>query len=513
MLFFDFEVFIKDWLVVILDMDNRKEHVIINSSSDLKQFYQEHKTDIWVGFNNHHYDDYILKGILCDMNPKEINDHIIIKEKAGWTFSNLFRSIPLLSYDVFQAKIDRGLKFFEGSLGNMVKESSIPFDIPRKLTEEELQETVKYCRHDVEQTVEVFMQRKADFDAIMSLIKMFPEVLSIRDIGLTKAQISAKILECEKVRRNDEFDLFVLPCIQIKKYRKAIDFYMSMVGKTNQKEVYSESLNMIIAGLEHNISWGGIHAGKEKYQNLGHGRQIWHVDVASFYPRLMIFHNLLTRNSKKPEKFKMIYNRRIELKHAGKKKEQAPLKIVSIYLLDEDIDPNTGIPIGNYLSQYSGNYYFSDFDHWMKEVKHVKYYFRYMDDIVILARTKEELHQLLKEINEYFHNNMKLEIKKNYQVFPTYVRGIDYLGYRVFVSYVLLRKQTCKDMKKKMVKIRKKVESGNMMNYSEWCSINSYKGWTDYGNCFRLTQKYVEPLIPYATKYYELNVKKGGKVA
>ena len=84
---------------------------------------------------------------------------------------------------------------------------------------------------------------------------------------------------------------------------------------------------------------------------------------------------------------------------------------------------------------------------------------------------------------------------------------------RVFVSYVLLRKQTCKDMKKKMVKIRKKVESGNMMNYSEWCSINSYKGWTDYGNCFRLTQKYVEPLIPYATKYYELNVKKGGKVA
>ena len=328
MLFFDFEVFIKDWLVVILDMDNRKEHVIINSPSDLKQFYQEHKTDIWVGFNNHHYDDYILKGILCDMNPKEINDHIIIKEKAGWTFSNLFRSIPLLSYDVFQAKIDRGLKFFEGSLGNMVKESSIPFDIPRKLTEEELQETVKYCRRDVEQTVEVFMQRKADFDAIMSLIKMFPEVLSIRDIGLTKAQISAKILECEKVRRNDEFDLFVLPCIQIKKYRKAIDFYMSMVGKTNQKEVYSESLNMIIAGLEHNISWGGIHAGKEKYQNLGHGRQIWHVDVASFYPRLMIFHNLLTRNSKKPEKFKMIYNRRIELKHAGKKKEQAPLKIV-----------------------------------------------------------------------------------------------------------------------------------------------------------------------------------------
>ena len=328
MVFFDFEVFIKDWLVVILDMVNQKEHVIINSPSDLEQFYQEHKSDIWVGFNNHHYDDYILKGILCGFNPKEINDYIIIKGEAGWKFSNLFRKIPLLSYDVFQAKVDRGLKFFEGSLGNMVKESSMPFDIQRKLTEEELQETVRYCRHDVEQTVEVFLQRKNDFDAIMSLIKMFPEVLSIRDIGLTKAQISAKILECEKVRRDDEFDLFVLPCISIRKYRKAIDFYMSMKGKTDPDEVYSQTLTMMIAGLEHNISWGGIHAGKEKYQNLGVGVQIWHLDVESFYPRLMIFHNLLTRNSKKPEKFRKIYETRIDLKRAGKKKEQAPLKIV-----------------------------------------------------------------------------------------------------------------------------------------------------------------------------------------
>lgn len=330
MVFFDFEVFIEDWLVVILDMDEKKEHVIINDPFRLRQFYEGHRSDIWVGFNNHHYDDYILKGILCDMNPKEINDHIIIKEKAGWTFSNLFNLISLLSYDVYQAKIDRGLKFFEGSLGNMMKESSVPFDIPRKLTNEEIQETVKYCRHDVEQTVEIFMERKNEFDAIMSLINAFPEILSINDIKLTKAQISAKILECQKIKRDDEFDLSVLPCIQIKKYKKAIDFFMSFKNKTDAKYIYSQKMKMVIAGLEHTLGWGGIHAGKEKYVNLGseQGRQIVHVDVTSFYPRLMIYHNLLTRNSKKPEKFKMIYDKRVELKHAGKKKEQAPLKIV-----------------------------------------------------------------------------------------------------------------------------------------------------------------------------------------
>lgn len=322
MLFYDFEVVEKDWLVVILDMTSQKEHVIINDPDALQNFFIEHQNDIWVGFNNVHYDQYIMKAILCDFNPKEVSDFIILKDRAGWQFSSLFKKIQMINYDVME-RTDRGLKFFEGSLGNMVKESSIPFDIKRKLTDSEIEEMVKYCRHDVEQTVEVFIKRKSDFDAVIGLIKMFPETLSIQDLSLTKAQISAKILECEYVQRDDEFDLFVLPCIQINKYKKAVEFFLN----PNNHD-YSNNLTMIIAGLEHSIGWGGIHAGKEKYRNLGQGRQIWHVDVASFYPRLMIFHNLLTRNSRKPEKFKMIYDKRIELKHAGKKKEQAPLKIV-----------------------------------------------------------------------------------------------------------------------------------------------------------------------------------------
>lgn len=329
LLFYDFEVTMFDWLVTIIDPINQQEYYFENDQPALVDFYDEHKNDIWIGCNNRHYDDYILKGLLCDFNPYDINEHIITKKQDGWKYSNLFKKIPLLSYDVM-TRIDRGLKVWEGFLGNMIKESDIDFRIRRKLTKEELAEMRKYNRHDVEQTIEVFIEKKNDFDAIVSLIKMFPESLSMKDIGLTKAQMSAKILECERTSRTDEFDLFVLPCIEIKKYTKAIDFYMSMKGKTDPEEVYSQTLTTMIAGLEHEVSWGGIHAGKKKYKNIGkkQGRQIWHIDVASFYPRLMIFHNLLTRNSKKPEKFKMIYDKRIELKKAGKKKEQAPLKIV-----------------------------------------------------------------------------------------------------------------------------------------------------------------------------------------
>lgn len=138
----------------------------------------------------------------------------------------------------------------------------------------------------------------------------------------------------------------------------------------------------------------------------------------------------------------------------------------------------------------------------------------FMDDIVVLGSSKEELHKLLNEIKVYFRKELKLTVKENWQVFPTFVRGVDFVGYRTFLNYKLLRKSTCKQMKKKMKKLHKKVIDNNqMMNYSEWCSINSYKGWLIHCDSFRLSQKYIEPLEPYAKAYYEIHIKKGGNAA
>lgn len=184
-----------------------------------------------------------------------------------------------------------------------------------------------------------------------------------------------------------------------------------------------------------------------------------------------------------------------------------------LWLLDEIIDStpgDTGIPIGNYISQYSGNFYFSQFDHWIKENKHVKHYFRYMDDIVIFGKSKEELHQLRKEIDEYFKTKMKLKIKENWQIFPTFVRGVDFVGYRTFLNFKLLRKSTCKNFKRKMNKIKNKVKKGQQINYSNWCSINSYKGWLIHCDSYRLNQKYIKPLEFHANQYYLQYVKGKG---
>lgn len=194
-------------------------------------------------------------------------------------------------------------------------------------------------------------------------------------------------------------------------------------------------------------------------------------------------------------------------------KQGKTINIITDYKGNEFIE-GVGIPIGNYFSQYAGNFYLTQFDHWIKEVKHIKHYYRYMDDICIFAATKEELHQLLAEIEEYFRVNLNLRLKGNYQIFPSFVRGVDFVGYRIFKDYTLLRKSTCQEMKRKMTKIRKKVESGQEMNYSEWCSINSYKGWLKHCDSYHLVETYIKPIQPYADRYYETQIKskkKGGK--
>ncbi|GAB3511796.1 reverse transcriptase domain-containing protein [Emticicia fontis] len=148
-----------------------------------------------------------------------------------------------------------------------------------------------------------------------------------------------------------------------------------------------------------------------------------------------------------------------------------------LWLLDEIINSAPGLPIGNYLSQFFANFYLTYFDHWLKEVKGVKYYFRYADDIVILSGDKVYLHQLLAECRAYLANNLKLQIKPNYQIFPVSSRGIDYVGYKCFHTHTLLRKS----IKQRFARA---VKSGKGKE-----SLASYRGWAIHADTKNLLKK------------------------
>lgn len=157
----------------------------------------------------------------------------------------------------------------------------------------------------------------------------------------------------------------------------------------------------------------------------------------------------------------------------------------TLELLDEIIDSAKGVPIGNYLSQYFANIYLTYFDHWVKEDLKVKYYFRYADDMVFLHSDKEELRKILNEVRAYLKNELELELKHNYQIFPTQKRGIDFVGYVFFQDHILIRKSIKQNFCRKVVKLVKlKLDNKEFKQ-----GIAAWLGWCKYSNSINLLNK------------------------
>ena len=320
MLFYDFEVFAYDWLVVVMDMTAKKTHVIINSPEELEALYKANIKEIWVGFNSRHYDQYILKAILCGFDPKKVNDYIITKGNPGWKFSSLFRQFPLWNYDVM-LNTDVGLKSFEGFMGNDIKETSVPFNIDRKLTPEEIAETVKYCKHDVEQTVQVFLKRTEEFNTMMYFIKHFG--LSMDYISKTKAQLAAEILGGNRKGADfdDEFQFPILDCLHLNKYKHIAEWYANPENHDYSKKQDKQ----IVAGVEHTFAWGGGHGARAKYSADG---VFLIIDVTAYYPSLQKKYHFGYRVMNHPENFEFIHDSNIAYKRKGDKKARQPFKIM-----------------------------------------------------------------------------------------------------------------------------------------------------------------------------------------
>lgn len=210
------------------------------------------------------------------------------------------------------------------------------------------------------------------------------------------------------------------------------------------------------------------------------------IDIQKFYPS--VNHRVLKRLLRKKFKDKDLLN-----------------------LLDMIIDSfpwRKWLPIGSYLSQYLANYYLAYFDHRVKEELKCKYVIRYMDDVVILEWSKKRLRYILKRISAYLGGRLCLKVKWNYQIFPVSVRGVDFVWYRYFYWYRLLRKRTCMKFKKKAKALKIKQNRRIPRKFREWCGINSYAWWLIHCDSWRLYEKYIDPILMSIINYYKDNISK-----
>lgn len=169
----------------------------------------------------------------------------------------------------------------------------------------------------------------------------------------------------------------------------------------------------------------------------------------------------------------------------------------TLWLIDNIIDSNhieTGIPIGNLTSQLFANIYLNELDHYVKEDLGIKNYIRYMDDIVVLRQDKKELWGIYHNINNYIKDILKLEFNNKTKLFSL-KQGIDFLGFRQFFGFRLLRKHSIIKNKRKFRKFTELYKSNRITFDRINQSIQSFIGHAQWGNTWRIRENILRNLV------------------
>ena len=265
---FDIEVFKFDWLVVFKSIRTGEYTVIHNDNYTVKQFVTNDK--LFVGFNNKHYDNHILKAILCGANNtliKEINDFIL---NGNMGFEHWFLRENQAYFNTFDIMDDMqqglSLKAIEGHLGLNIEESSVPFDIDRPLTQKELEETIKYCKHDVDVTERLVKIRKPYLEAKLTLGRL-AGIDDMKALYATNAKLTAMFLQAKPKEWNDERNHKYPDNLKTERIPKEVfAFFDRMHNSTvNDKELFNSKLKFQLQNCTCVVGFGGVHAALDNY--------------------------------------------------------------------------------------------------------------------------------------------------------------------------------------------------------------------------------------------------------
>lgn len=328
---YDCEVFKNDWIVVLKDFITKDYTVIHNDNDYLKSVLNSN--DIYVGFNSKHYDQYIIKGIVCGLTPvelKELSD-FIINGGQGWSYPALndfyfkFNNVDIKD----DMQMGLSLKSIEGNLYLPICESEIDFTTENKLTEQQVLETVKYCKYDVDCTEKIVELRTSYLKTKSNLGKRVG-IEAEKAMGLTNAKLTARLLGASRKEWDDgreyvfpsNLDLNIIPT-------EIIDFFNTIHDKSiSDDELFATSLVITLGDMECKYAWGGVHGSQTSYHEESTStRVIQNRDVASLYPTLIEEYNYLSRNVADPNIYYQMKKDRIAAKHSGDIQTASDLKL------------------------------------------------------------------------------------------------------------------------------------------------------------------------------------------
>ena len=331
---YDCEVFSHDWIVVFKDKETGIFTVVHNDNEVLRSCISEDA--IYIGFNSKHYDQYIIKGICADFSPqelKQLNDYIIAGNQ-GWQY-------PLLngfyfSFNNVDIRDDTqqglSLKAIEGHMGISIQETEVDFNLDRPLTQEELDQTIFYCKHDVDATEKLTDIRKDYLKNKINLGRM-AGLTDTKAMAMTNGKLTAAMLKATAQKHDDERQ-YVYPDNLRREYipQEVFDFFDRMYDPNiSDAEYFKSKLEISVGECPVTIGFGGIHGAIPNYfwsEQEDPEEAIRNKDVGSYYPHLCTINGYTSRNIPSPQVYENVLESRMKAKAAGDIATANALKLV-----------------------------------------------------------------------------------------------------------------------------------------------------------------------------------------
>lgn len=161
---------------------------------------------------------------------------------------------------------------------------------------------------------------------------------------------------------------------------------------------------------------------------------------------------------------------------------------------DDELLWDVGITIGGGLSHMHGNMYLDPLDQLAKRGFGIKYYIRYMDDVIVLSDNKEDLNRYKREFSDFLNDELRLRLNNKTAIRPV-SQGIEFVGFRIWPGYVRLRKSTSLHMKRHLKEIQEKYRNYEITFERANQTVQSYIALMDKCDCEALKKKIFDGLV------------------
>lgn len=262
---FDAETFSHDSLFVFINYTTKEKKIFHNSPANQLQEWLDKTKPILMGYNCNNFDKHILRCWLAGMSPEDLRkvSDYIVKGGNGWDFDVGYMELPIM-WDLFnEINPRKSLKELEGNLRLPITETTVPFDLPTKWTDEQRDDVIYYCTKDVEVVLILFDKMKDGYLAKYTICEM-GNIDFAYGLSLTNANLTAKFLKAKRKKHNDKNDYQYPPNFELDKILPEVKEYFDSFIR-GEIDIDDKNLPITLDNMRGNVGSGGIHLALDNY--------------------------------------------------------------------------------------------------------------------------------------------------------------------------------------------------------------------------------------------------------